>query len=183
MRLYQKDQQIELYIAGHKVPNFIEKTKNCPAVKWLGEVQEKEKDEFFNSIDILCVPSIDDPCPLSLIEGAMHGKVLIASDTTGSNYLIKQNINGLIVKTGNENDLYLTMEKCIKMPLHRMQKKSRKMYLKLGSSSVERKNVLKMLADNVPHEPFKIFKKIKSSNGRRRVYFCGIKIFSYKKKK
>ena len=29
----------------------------------------------------------------------------------------------------------------------------------------------------------KIFKKIKKSNGRRQIYFCGIKVLSYKRKK
>ena len=178
MKLYKENQQIELHIAGHKVSDYIEMTQNCPAIIWHGEVQGTEKEDFFNSIDILCVPSIDEPSGLTLIEGTMKGKVIITTDTVGANYLVSE--NGFIVKSADENELYQAMKKCLTSPLKKMQNKSRKMYLKLGSSKVERKNVLKMLADNAP-QPFKIFKKVKKPNGRRHIYFCGIKVFSYKR--
>ena len=37
--------------------------------------------------------------------------------------------------------------------------------------------------DKIKCKNFAIFKKIKKPNGRRQIYFCGIKIFSYKKKR
>ena len=195
LKLYQENPDIELYIAGKVTTDFakelVEKTKSCPAVKWLGEVQGKEKDAFFNAIDVLCVPSIDEPSGLTLIEGAMKGKALVTTDTVGANYLVAE--NGFIVKTGDETALLEAMKQCTEKPLRKMQEKSREMYLKLGTAEVERKNVLQMLADNVGNmsvvktklklEKAPLFQKIRKVNGRRHIYFCGIKIFSYKRLK
>lgn len=42
-------------------------------------------------------------------------------------------------------------------------------------------DVNKILSLYAVKQPFKIVQKIKKSNGRRNIYFCGVKIFSYKK--
>ena len=153
-KLAKDNKNVELHIAGSYSHEYGEnlRQQSCSAIKWLGETQGADKQKFFDSIDILVVPSIDDPCPLTVIEGAMLGKPIITTDTVGSNYMVN-NKNGFIVKTGDVNDLYESMDKIIKKDLLKMSKRSRRMYFKYGTADKERKCVLKMLKDNIGNVP------------------------------
>lgn len=154
-KLTQKNKNIELKIAGWYNNEYGLKVKDiaCPQTEFLGEIQKEEKQKFFDDIDILVVPSTDDPCPLTVIEGTMLGKPVITTDTVGSNFMIKDKRNGFIVKTGDMNSLYKAMEKILNKDLDKMKQYSRKMYLKYGTTERERKQVLKMLHDNIKNLP------------------------------
>lgn len=194
-KLAKNNKNIELHIAGKYHNQFGTELQkyNIPQIKWLGEIQGTDKQKFFDSIDILVVPSLDEPSGLTVIEGAMYGKPVITTDKTGANYLVNDGVSGFVTKAGDTDDLYNSMSKIIKMNLDNMKKQSRKMYLEYGTTDRERADVLKMLDDNknalpvVKNKPldkrkFKIFHKERFSNGRRDIYFCGIKIFSYQRK-
>lgn len=192
---------VELYIAGNYNSNLghtlREKTKNITSIKWLGIVQNEEKERFFNQIDILCMPSLDEPAGLSLIEGAMKGKALITTDTTGANYIVEHGQNGYITKSKDKKALEEAMLMMTRQNIHLMQKYSRYMYEKYGMSTHEKDAVLQMLHDSVNNFRYlgckitrlKYFiyfmkkmapQKIKRTNGCRDIYFFGFKIFSYK---
>lgn len=151
-KLITKNKNISLNIAG-KAPAEMQNTHNSAGINWLGEVQLNEKQNFFDAIDVLVVPSIDDPCPLTVIEGAMYGKPIITTDTVGSNYMVQNGKNGFIVKTGDVNDLYKCMKHILSCDLDNMKQASRNMYLLYGTTERERKQVLKMLDDNLNKLP------------------------------
>lgn len=161
-KLAKDNKNVELQIAGNYNKEYGQELKkqSCSAIKWLGEIQGSDKQKFFDSIDVLVVPSTDDPCPLTVIEGAMLGKPIITTDTVGSNFMVKNNKNGYIVKTGDADDLYKSMDKIIKKDLSTMSKQSRQMYLKYGTTERERKQVLNMLKinkNNLPPVKRKLF--------------------------
>lgn len=146
---------VELHMAGDFNHEFAKRLQdmNVPCVKWYGEVQKEEKENFFNNIDILIVPSLDEPSGLTVIEGAMYGKPVITTDKTGANYIVKNQKSGFIVQAGNTDDLYNHMKMMLNSDLFSMQKESRKMYLKYGTTKKEQKSVLKMLKDNKKNFP------------------------------
>ncbi len=185
-----------LDIAGHNDQDFArslkEKTKNIPNIRWLGVVQKEEKESFFNNIDVLCTPSIDDPCPLTVLEGAMLGKIIITTDKAGSNYVVDNGNSGFVVPAGSVDDLSKAIKNlCSRADIFEMQQKSREVYLKEATIEQYCENILKMLSDNKNNMPIVktelkferwIFNKEKSENGQRTYYLFGIKIFSYHKK-
>ena len=156
----------ELHIAGNYNHEYAQQLKdmNVPHVKWYGEVQKQEKENFFNNIDILIVPSLDEPSGLTVIEGAMYGKPIIATDKTGANYIVKDRVSGFIVKANNAHDLYIRMKDILDCDIAFMQKMSRQMYLKYGTIDRERKSVLKMLKDNKQNIP--VINNIETDNYR-----------------
>ena len=174
--------------------NLKEKTKDISNIRWLGVVQKEEKKRFFDNIDVLCVPSLDDPCPLTVLEGVMLGKLIITTDKVGSNYVCKNGENGYITSAGSTDELvHAISQLCVNhQNMSSMQQKSREMYLKMATFAQYEENVFKMVEDNVNNLPIvntklkcerrKILCKKKGENGKRTYYFLGIKIFSYRKK-
>lgn len=71
------------------------------SVRLLGEVAGEEKQRFFERIDVLCVPSYSGSSSLALLEGAMYGKALIATETTGAKYVAEGGA-GIVVPPGDE---------------------------------------------------------------------------------
>ena len=120
-------------------------------VVWLGEVSGADRDAFFDSVDVLCVPSLDEPSGLTLLEGAMFGKALLASDRVGAGYVVNGR-NGVVVplaELGRGLRHFL-----VNFPqLRAMQQESRRQYLQWAPPARERADVLKMLADNVANFP------------------------------
>lgn len=195
LNLIKSHPNAQLLIAGDFRNDFasflIEKTKNIPSIVWLGIVQKEEKLSFFNSIDILCVPSLHESSCLSLIEGAMYGKALITTKTTGANYLVKENDNGYIIQPNNEDEILKAMQKILTQNIRTMMQTSRAMYLEKSTCERENAEILEMLEKNVNNLPVlsflekkqNIYHKIKLPNSQREIYVFGMKLFSYTNKK
>ena len=185
LKLNQENKNTKLIIAGCEGLELEQKlkelTKNNESVTWLGQIQGEEKEKFFDNIDVLCVPSLDDPCPLTVIEGAMRGKIIITTDKVGSNYIVDDKNSGFIIKSGDEDELLNVMQKVLSSNISDMQKESRRQYLNKGTIEREKQDVLKMLKNTMKIGKKRIFSTTVNSRGRVRVYFYGIKIASFKK--
>lgn len=115
-------------------------------IRWLGEVTGAAKRGFFDSIDVLCVPSLDEPSGLSLIEGAMYGKALLTTDRVGAVYLV-DGTNGCVVAPNRLADglnWFLRPDADVSA----MQRTSRRLYLETSTPERERLAVLQMVAEN-----------------------------------
>ena len=77
-------------------------------VAWMDEPCEGERSKFFDSVDIVVNPSMDDPVGETIVEGAMMGKALIATNRCGSSQLLKD--AGLVVKAGDVAELLAAMK-------------------------------------------------------------------------
>lgn len=150
---------VYLRIAGNLDSDFakdlIRQTKDCSNIIWLGEVNDVAKDEFFNSIDVLCAPSIYDSCSLSVLEGVMKGKAIITTKTNGAKYVIKDGINGFLISPKDENALFDCMKKIVETfdQLKQRQELSREMYLSYAHIKYQENAVRKMLTDNINNRP------------------------------
>lgn len=131
-------------------------TSDDSSIVWVGEVQGDAKRAFFDSIDVICVPSLDEPSGLTVMEGAMYGKAVVTTDRTGANYVVDES-SGRIVRAGDVDSLAAALRDIASMggtAVRTMGERARARYLKLASPEVERAAVLKMLDDNagrVPH--------------------------------
>lgn len=187
-KIATENKNVELRIAGEYKNAFGTELQkyNIPQVKWLGEIQGVDKEKFFNSIDVLIVPSLDEPSGLTVIEGAMYGVPVITTDKTGAKYMVQNGESGFITKTGDVEDLYKSMSKIIQMNLDNMKQKSREMYLKYGTTDKEREQVLDMLARNKENLPVVKNRSIsrlhifeRRGDARVHIYLFGIKIASF----
>lgn len=158
------------------------------SVVWLGEVTGESKQAFFDSIDVLCMPSLDEPAGLSLLEGAMQGKALLATETVGAGYIVGEG-NGRVVPVA---DLFggLAYFDAHRAELPAMQRESRRMYLQYATPDRERAAVLEMVErnlGNVPPEPAQtrpvrqFFKKTDVDADHWRFYLWGVPVLTCRK--
>lgn len=92
---------------GNKVREL---AASSPLVKIRGEMTRSEITRAYASIDVVVCPSLEDPLPIVMTEGMMHGKVCIASDASGTADYIRAGENGMICRAGDVVDLSAKME-------------------------------------------------------------------------
>ena len=167
-------------------------TASDVAIRWLGEVQAAGKQAFFDGIDVLCVPSLDEPSGLTVIEGAMQGKAIVTTDRTGANYLVNE-ANGRIVKAGDVASLSAAMQELAALDaasLAAFQRQARESYLALGTNEVERAAVLRMVDECRPEPPVRAplrdasetpwFHAVHYRDGRCRWYFRNLRLLTFR---
>jgi glycosyltransferase involved in cell wall biosynthesis len=101
-------QTYELIIGGEG--RYMKALKN---LVFLHGIQDKvtfinyieNKKEFFQNIDIFCLPSIEEAFGLVLIESMAHGVPVIASDIPGIQEVVENTRNGLLFKLCDYHDL------------------------------------------------------------------------------
>lgn len=189
---------VTLTIAGGSARDDFERlraqTAGDGSIRWLGEVQTDGKQAFFDSVDVLCVPSLDEPSGLTVLEGAMQGKPVITTDRTGANYLVDSS-SGRIVRAGDWHSLAEAMTELAGMDadlLTTLGREARERYLRLGTSEAERTAVLRMVDECSPEPPVRAglrddsarpwFHVTRYYDGRCRVYFRGLRLFSFRGK-
>lgn len=101
-------QRIVLHLAGKKPEwsrSYWENLRfDIPGVVYHGEITDKRKMfRLYDEVNCVIVPSIDESCSLTALEGAMHGRALIVTGNVGAQYIV--NGNGFIVKTGSAESL------------------------------------------------------------------------------
>jgi len=76
-------------------------------VLYHGEVTDGKR-KLFERANVIMVPSLDEACSLTALEGAMYGKPLIVTENVGAKYLTEG--SGFVVKTGSVEGLAEAME-------------------------------------------------------------------------
>ena len=193
-RVHAEFPATELKIAGKVSVGIGERlraeTEGDDSVVWLGEVQGDEKRAFFDAIDVLCVPSLDEPCGLTVLEAAMYGKAIVTTDRTGAKYVVDEDC-GWVVRAGDLGALVAALRELAAMDpaaLRGMSAHARSRYQECASPEVERAAVLRMLRDHagkVPHvwrpmlyegeEPF--IREKRYDDGRRYFYIRNFRVY------
>lgn len=99
--------QVVLDIAGRK-PEWSRKfwerliPENDARFKYHGEVTRGKK-RLFRRANVVLVPSLDESCSLTALEGGMFGKPLIVTENVGAKYMTEG--SGFVVKTGDADEL------------------------------------------------------------------------------
>ena len=114
----EQRQKLDFYMIGrHKGEFFQQIRERCPLdwpVTFINELPDQEKKwEFFESMDVFCVPSRYESCSLVVLEAAMLGKPFIISDHVGAKYMLQEWVNGLIFASGEAEGLHRCLEWCL----------------------------------------------------------------------
>lgn len=94
-------QYIEKYVKSNNLAEY---------VRFIGAVEHAHIDEFYKMTDILLMPSIksddvEEATSLSMLEGMVCGKIVIASAIGGMKEVIKDYENGLLVQEQDPEEL------------------------------------------------------------------------------
>jgi glycosyltransferase involved in cell wall biosynthesis len=110
--LAKKGYDFRLKIGGFEVPGSYKtdtlkelvKTQNIAAkCSFVGTVTDKKS--FFTDVDIFCVPSLEEPFGLVILEGFLFSTLVISSDSDGGKFLINNAEDGLLFKNGDAASL------------------------------------------------------------------------------
>ena len=89
--------------ALHKL---IEKYNLKKNIKIITEfLPQEELKELYIASDIYVLPSLEEPCPTSLLEPLACGKPLVGTNVSGIVTMIKEGWNGFLVEPANEKQL------------------------------------------------------------------------------
>ena len=115
--LNEKDSNIKLYIAGdykniaggsiyNDLQEIISKEK-IKGVEFLGKVPEEEMENFYNSLDVFVLPSINSLEAFGIVqlEAMLCGVPVVASDLYGVRTIIETTGMGVVVKKGDIDSL------------------------------------------------------------------------------
>lgn len=120
---------IHLYVIGTGVldDNLPKSTKY---VTYLGWVDNKDIDAYYQACDAVIMPSRWEGFGLVAIEAMRNSKAVIVSNRGALPELIQDNINGYVFDINIDNDLENILLKLDKILLFNMGKNSRELYIK-----------------------------------------------------
>ena len=108
---------------------LIEDYKLVENVKIVGYIPWEDLKRLYVASDIYVLPSLEEPCPTSLLEPLACGKPLIGTNVGGIVTMIKNGWNGFLVEPANEKELAEKIKYLIDHPekWDEMGKNSRKL--------------------------------------------------------
>ena len=110
-KLLKTNKKVELLLAGKTIAknpasipeSQLREWEKEGSIKWLGYVSDM--NALYNDSDIICLPSYREGLPLSLLEASLCEKAILTTDVAGCNYLIQNNVNGLVVPPRSPKEL------------------------------------------------------------------------------
>ena len=149
--------KIEFLIIGENVDNeygkWIEKrVENIKNIHRINKSTRIEMLRYYQTIDVLIIPSREETMSIVATESMMFGKVCIISDTSGMANYVENYSNGLIFSSGNSKELSERILWCVnnsKM-LKKIGKAARKVYKENFSMDVFGQNLEKIIMQEVP---------------------------------
>jgi len=117
--LKQKNIYFSAYIGGRGEESgalhlLAEKYGLASHIKWEGWVQDKEA--FYQQLDIMCLPSLEESFGIVVLEALAHGIPIVASNVSGPASIITNGKNGLLAQPGNGKDIANAIEYLIDNP-------------------------------------------------------------------
>lgn len=106
--LQKSDKNFVLKLAGSGyyepvLRNLVKQLEIEDKVEFLGWI--KDKKEFFESIDIFCLPSKNEPFGIVILEAMKYGKPIIATDADGPKEILSHEKDSLIVALNPESNV------------------------------------------------------------------------------
>jgi glycosyltransferase involved in cell wall biosynthesis len=95
----------------------VERLKLAPRVRFLGWIEDKRG--FFETLDLLCVPSREEPFGIVVLEGLAHGRPVVATAAAGPREIIRDGIDGLLVPPASPPELAAALAGLLEDPERR----------------------------------------------------------------
>ena len=138
-----KLKNIHLYVIGTSVlDNNL--PKSTEYVTYLGWVDNKDIDVYYQTCDAVIMPSRWEGFGLVAVEAMRNLKPVIASNVGALPELIKNNTNGYIFDIKNDKKLKEILLNINKNELQNLGKQARQIYLKKFTDSIFIKNIYKL---------------------------------------
>jgi glycosyltransferase involved in cell wall biosynthesis len=101
---------INLSIGGdgpekEKILKLIKSENLVDKVSYLGLLNQAQSINFYRNIDIFILSSKTEAFGMVILEAMACGIPVIGSNVNGVNFIIKDNVNGLLFEMGNVDDL------------------------------------------------------------------------------
>ncbi|MGX6960015.1 MAG: glycosyltransferase family 4 protein [Rickettsia endosymbiont of Pentastiridius leporinus] len=106
--LQDKNYEIQVVIGGsgeekESLVSLINNLNLQNKISFIGWV--KDKDKFFEQIDIFCLPSLHEPFGIIVLEAMEAGLPIVSTDTEGPAEILRDMQDGLICRVGSAEDL------------------------------------------------------------------------------
>ena len=99
------------------INNLKYKCKDNSSVKFLGKINENEKDNFYKKIHFLIFPSINyyESFGIVQLESMSYGKIVLSSNLKGVRIPVLKTNNGIILKNNNPESICKGIIECIEL--------------------------------------------------------------------
>lgn len=118
--------RILLRIAGNgpelgRLQTLAERLGVAGKVEWLGEVSNSEVARFYQDLDVVVVPSLEESFGVTAVEGSACARPIIASRVGGLPEVVLDGKTGLMIEAQNVDSLVEAMEYMFENPEERVR--------------------------------------------------------------
>ena len=161
-RVFQSVREVEnnskFVIQGH----FGDQYNDVVNLIWSKNIEIRKKnvniEKFFNSIDVLILPSLFEGCPNVLFEALLRKKLCVVSKGANTDNFIKNGVNGFVYDGSNEE-----LEEVMKRALQILDKEE-KLIIENGYNYAKENFRMKVMVNNYEELFNEIYEKNKSCN-------------------
>ena len=113
--------KVSFFILGNgRLEDYLKKLVKILSIEnhviFLNMIPIEEMPDFYSSAEILCLPSIHEDFPLSIVEALSIGLIIVASKTGGIPEVIKEDENVYLFEPKNIKELSLKLLKALNLP-------------------------------------------------------------------
>jgi glycosyltransferase involved in cell wall biosynthesis len=155
-RLAKEYPQVRLLLLGQREdrldplsPQTLERIQQNSAI--IDEGYCNDVRPYMAASQVLVLPSYREGFPNVVLQGAAMGLPCVVTDINGSNEIIQQEVNGLIVPKRDAEALYVAMRRCVldASLYHRMSNSARSMIASRYRCEEVWKGILEMYEDEI----------------------------------
>jgi len=125
--IHSEHEGLTLHVVGggDNLNYYKELSKKLDIIKkinFYGQVDHKQISEYYSNADILVLPTISNAESLGLVilEAMSFGLPIVATLVGGIPYVVKNNINGILVRPGDSHELGKAISKTLQMDSYRL---------------------------------------------------------------
>lgn len=134
-----------------ELENLVKKSKIEKNVDFVGRIPHEKTPAYYQEANLFVLPSINEGMSNAILEALASGLPILATDTGGSKELVRDGINGFIIRMKDAADIAEKIKKIIANA-----------ELRASMSQASRQLAETMSWSKVAHQYFTLYKKIKS---------------------
>ncbi|MCL4295949.1 MAG: glycosyltransferase family 4 protein [Anaerolineae bacterium] len=113
--------RLKIYGAPEAFPKYVQQLRNMAngnsAIEFMGRFDNRRVAEILHQADVTVVPSIwYENSPIAIMEALTSGTPVVTTNLGGMPELVQHNINGLLFKVGDVNDLTCQLQRLLDEP-------------------------------------------------------------------